>query len=88
MIIGYLVTVILTIFINSRAITQVLPKTAWSNLTCVTSFKKCIFHEILSSDYKVMALNGRTEKRMDGWTDRRMAEHGPNYIPPPMAGDN
>ena len=33
-----------------------------------------------------MALNGRTEKRMDGRTDRRMAEHGPNYIPPPLAG--
>ena len=46
------------------------------------------FHEILSSDCKVMALNGWTEKRMDGRMDRRMAEHGPNYIPPPMAGDN
>ena len=29
-----------------------------------------------------MALNGQTEKRMVGRTDRRTAEHGPNYIPP------
>ena len=33
-----------------------------------------------------MALNGRTEKRMEGRTDRRTAEHGPNNIPPPLAG--
>ena len=46
------------------------------------------FHEILSSDYKVMALDGRKDKQMAVRTDRRMAEHGSNYIPPPMAGDN
>ena len=93
MIIGYLVIASVTIFfINSRAITQVLLKTVWPNLTYVTSFKKCIFntsfYEIQSSGYKVMDLNGRTEKWMNGRTDRRTAEHVPNYIPPHLAGDN
>ena len=35
-----------------------------------------------------MDLNGWTEKWMNGRTNRRAAEHVPNYIPPPLAGDN
>ena len=78
MIIGYLVTAILRIFINSRAITQVLPKTARSNLTCVTSFKKCIFNTSFMKFCPVITKlwllmdgqkNGWMEGRTDGWLD-------------------
>ena len=35
-----------------------------------------------------MDLNGRTEKWMNGRTDRQAAEHVSNYIPSPLAKDN
>ena len=78
MIIGYLVIAILTIFfINSRAITQVLPKTAWPNLTYVTSFKKCIFETSFMEFRPVvtklwLSTDGQKSGWMGGKTDWRL----------------